>query len=121
MELCGDLSAYRQKIYSGSFTVSNQSNRMGYKMSGETVTPPVRGILSEGITLGAIQVPADGKPIILLNDHQTIGGYPKIGCLSSLGAGQLSQRQPGQIVTFTSMDVADAEIERRLFNRVIFG
>ncbi|PML81891.1 biotin-dependent carboxyltransferase family protein [Enterovibrio norvegicus] len=108
-------------FFTNNYEVSQNIDRMGYRLSGTPIKSRLDGIISEGIAFGAIQIPNDGQPIVLMKDRQTIGGYPKIGCLSSLGAGQLSQRQPGQIVTFTSMDVADAEVERRLFNRVIFG
>src|SRR3546814_16803716 len=51
--------------------------------------------LSEGVPLGAIQVPADGQPIILLNDRQTIGGYPRLGALTPAAVAQLAQFLPG--------------------------
>lgn len=108
-------------FFTSEYEVSQNIDRMGYRLSGAPVKSSLDGIISEGIAFGAIQIPNDGQPIVLMKDRQTIGGYPKIGCLSSLGASQLSQRQPGQVVTFTPMDVADAEVERRLFNRVIFG
>ncbi|MFD2177908.1 biotin-dependent carboxyltransferase family protein [Veronia pacifica] len=108
-------------FYTSNYEVSQHIDRMGYRLSGPPVTSQLDGIISEGIAFGAIQIPSDGQPIVLMKDRQTIGGYPKIGCLSSLGTSQLSQRQPGQIVTFSPSDVADAEIERRLFNRVILG
>ncbi|KXF81836.1 5-oxoprolinase subunit C family protein [Enterovibrio coralii] len=108
-------------FFTSPYEVSQNIDRMGYRLSGAEVKSSLDGIISEGIAFGAIQIPNDGQPIVLMKDRQTIGGYPKIGCLSSLGAGQLSQRRPGQIVTFKPMDVADAEVERRLFNRVMFG
>lgn len=108
-------------FYTSRYEVSQNIDRMGYRLSGTPIKSQLNGIISEGIAFGAIQIPNDGQPIVLMKDRQTIGGYPKIGCLSSLGAGQLSQRQPGQVVTFAPMDIADAEVERRLFNRVIFG
>lgn len=126
----GVIAAYQNASFSHSeqmtfftsrYEVSQNIDRMGYRLSGAPVTSSLDGIISEGIAFGAIQIPSDGQPIVLMKDRQTIGGYPKIGCLSSLGAGQLSQRQPGQVVTFSPMDIAEAEVERRLFNRVIFG
>ncbi|WP_407333398.1 biotin-dependent carboxyltransferase family protein [Enterovibrio sp. 27052020O] len=108
-------------FFTSAYEVSQNIDRMGYRLSGAPIKSSLGGIISEGIAFGAIQIPNDGQPIVLMKDRQTIGGYPKIGCLSSLGAGQLSQRRPGQTVSFSPMDVADAEVERRLFNRVIFG
>lgn len=52
---------------------------MGYKLEGEPMIPTKSDIISEGITFGAVQIPPDGQPIILLKERQTIGGYPKIG------------------------------------------
>ncbi len=74
-----------RSFYTQKFTVEQDSNRMGYRLSGSTpVSPPIQPILSEGIALGSIQIPPDGEPIVLLNDRQTIGGYPKIGCVARM-------------------------------------
>ena len=53
-------------------------------------------MISEGIPLGAIQVPPDGQPIVLLNDRQTIGGYPRLGALTPLALARLAQCLPGE-------------------------
>ncbi|GEM76419.1 5-oxoprolinase subunit C family protein [Vibrio sagamiensis] len=90
----------QEKIYSKPFAISNDSNRMGYKVLGTKICPPTNEILSEGIALGAIQVPPDGYPIILLNDHQTIGGYPKLGCIARIDLPRLAQAKPGQSIRF---------------------
>ena len=74
---------------------------MGYRMEGPAIACDIKGILSEGICLGAIQVPADGQPIVLLNDRQTIGGYPKIGAALSLDLARMAQMKPGSTVYFT--------------------
>ncbi|CAM2797798.1 biotin-dependent carboxyltransferase family protein [Vibrio mytili] len=93
-------------FYESEFTISTNSNRMGYRLEGNTVTPPFGGVLSEGIALGSIQVPNDGNPIILLNDHQTIGGYPKLGCVARMDLPRLAQGKPGQKVSFIKGDRA---------------
>ena len=82
------------------YTVSDLCDRMGYRLSGEKVNCNVQGILSEGIALGAIQIPKDGQPIILMNDRQTIGGYPKIGSVLSLDLAKLAQLTQGGKVRF---------------------
>lgn len=107
------------KLFSGSYQVSQNIDRMGYRLSGDAVHSDLNGIVSEGIAYGAIQIPSDGQPIVLMKDRQTIGGYPKVGCLSALGAGQLAQRGPGSIVRFYPMDVAEAEGQRMIFNRAM--
>lgn len=88
-----------------TYTVSQHADRMGYRLSGPAVTPPSEPILSEGIALGAIQIPPDGQPIILLNDRQTLGGYPKIGCVAKIDLPRLAQAKPGQSVRFVRGDL----------------
>jgi len=65
-------------------------------------------MLSEGICLGAIQIPADGQPIVLMNDRQTIGGYPKIGSVIALDCARLAQLSPGSRVRFESISIEKA-------------
>ena len=64
--------------------------------------------MSEGICHGAIQIPPDGQPIVLLNDRQTIGGYPKIGSALSLDTARLSQLVPGSSVHFAPVTLRTA-------------
>ncbi|WP_207060782.1 biotin-dependent carboxyltransferase family protein [Motiliproteus sp. SC1-56] len=104
-------------FFSETYEVTQNIDRMGYRLAGSPVHCDLDGIVSEGIAYGAIQVPKDGNPIVLMRDRQTIGGYPKLGCLSTLGAGALAQRGPGCRVSFYPMDVGEAEAERLLFNR----
>ncbi|MDK9556985.1 biotin-dependent carboxyltransferase family protein [Marinobacter sp. M216] len=107
----------RTRFFSREYEVSQNIDRMGYRLAGAAIQCDLDGIISEGIAYGAIQIPADGQPIVLMKDRQTIGGYPKIGSLSALGAGQLAQRGPGASVSFYPVDVADAEARRMIFNR----
>lgn len=97
-----------QRFLQHEFIVSTRMDRMGVRLQGVTIQPPVNGILSEGISLGAIQVPPDGQPIIMMCDHQTIGGYPKIGSLFSLDCARLSQAPPGTKVRFELLDIMTA-------------
>ena len=90
----------QRRFFSHRYTVSERCDRMGYRLEGPAVHCDIDGILSEGICLGAIQIPADGQPIVLLNDRQTIGGYPKIGAALTLDAGRLAQLPPGGTVHF---------------------
>jgi biotin-dependent carboxylase-like uncharacterized protein len=91
----------QRRFFSHAYTVSDRCDRMGYRLEGPAIECEIEGILSEGICQGAIQIPADGQPIVLLNDRQTIGGYPKIGSALSLDAAQLAQLTPGATVFFT--------------------
>ena len=90
----------QRRFFSHAYTVSERCDRMGYRLEGPVIDCDIEGILSEGICFGAIQVPADGQPIVLLNDRQTIGGYPKIGSALSLDAARLTQLTPGGTVHF---------------------
>jgi len=94
--------AQMNRFYASEYRVSTQSDRMGVRLDGPWLHPTVGGIVSEGIPFGAIQVPPNGQPIILLKDRQTIGGYPKLGTVHPLDAFALAQRQPGQLIRFTS-------------------
>lgn len=91
----------QRRFFGSEYRVSERSDRMGYRLEGPAIACDIQGILSEGIAPGAIQVPADGQPIVLLNDRQTIGGYPKIGTAVSLDCAVLGQLRPGNIVNFT--------------------
>lgn len=101
-------SLQKQLFFTSHYKVSASSDRMGYRLEGANIAPSIDGILSEGICMGAIQVPADGQPIILLNDRQTIGGYPKLGSVFSLDIGALAQRVPGGIVNFETISMDQA-------------
>lgn len=90
----------QRRFFSHGYTVSDRCDRMGYRLEGPAIECDIEGILSEGICSGAIQIPADGQPIVLLNDRQTIGGYPKIGSAISLDTARLSQLTPGGKVHF---------------------
>jgi biotin-dependent carboxylase-like uncharacterized protein len=98
----------KQLFFSSEYSVCKDSDRMGYRLEGAEITPSLNGILSEGICLGAIQFPADGQPIILLNDRQTIGGYPKIGSLLSLDIGRLAQLSAGAKLRFEAISIDQA-------------
>jgi antagonist of KipI len=93
----------------GSYRISPQSNRMGYRMLGTRLERAQAGdILSEPTALGTVQVPADGLPIVLMADHQTTGGYAKIAEVASADIARLAQLRPGQEVRFARCTLAEA-------------
>lgn len=100
----------KQTFYSGQYTISEQSDRMGYRLEGPAVES-VNGtdIISDGIAFGAIQIPASGKPIVLLADRQTTGGYAKIAVVCSFDIPKLVQGKPGDTVTFQKISVEEAQ------------
>lgn len=73
----------RKSLYQTQFTLSPNSDRMGYRLAGGKITPPFSGVISEGIALGAVQIPENGQPIILMRDHQTLGATPSSAVLPS--------------------------------------
>ncbi|MEU4333157.1 biotin-dependent carboxyltransferase family protein [Micromonospora lupini] len=86
-------------LFGTAYTVSPVSNRVGARLAGAALPRAVAGELpSEGIVLGAVQVPADGQPLIFLADHPTTGGYPVIGVVTDVTA--LAQARPGTTVRF---------------------
>lgn len=104
----------RAHFFSSAYTLSQNCDRMGYRLDGRPIGKDQPGIISEGIAYGAIQIPSDGQPIILLKDRQTIGGYPKIGCVTSISGSLLAQKKPGDKIGFRYMSVDQAERERHL-------
>ena len=83
---------------------------MGMRLEGpklENITNT--NIKSEGLVKGVIQVPADGKPIIMLSDHGTIGGYPKIAVIISADLDKVAQLPPGSKIKFEEVSLINAE------------
>ncbi len=97
-------------------TVSKLSDRMGMRLEGPKIDNIVNtNIKSEGLIKGVIQVPADGNPIIMLSDHGTIGGYPKIGVVASVDYDRLVQMSPGSKIKFKEINLSDAETLFKLY------
>ena len=103
-------------FYEKEFTVSKLSDRMGMRLEGPKIDNIVNtNIKSEGLIKGVIQVPADGNPIIMLSDHGTIGGYPKIGVVASVDYDRLVQMSPGTKIKFKEINLSDAETLFKLY------
>ena len=98
----------KARFFSSEYTVSERADRMGYRMLGPQVCSSTNAMLSEGICHGAIQVPADGQPIVLLNDRQTIGGYPKLGSVMARDTAKLAQLTQGKKLRFEPITIEDA-------------
>jgi biotin-dependent carboxylase-like uncharacterized protein len=99
---------FGEELYAAEYTVSEESNRMGIRLKGPALAAPAGGMISEGVALGAIQVPPDGQPIILFVEHQTSGGYPKPANVISADFHALGQLRPRQRVRLqrTTMEAA---------------
>jgi antagonist of KipI len=94
-----------------SFTVRPDSDRMGFRLDGGTVNLKQYGwanTWSEPVAAGTIQIPPSGSPIILMADHQTVGGYPKMGTVITADIGRLAQISPGEPVRFSEVSLEEA-------------
>jgi biotin-dependent carboxylase-like uncharacterized protein len=99
-----------------SFTVDAESNRVGLRLRPDPNTTPLRGdpdapteLDSQGMVTGAVQVPPNGEPVILLTDHATLGGYPVVAVVAAADHGKLGQCAPGAIVVLEPIDHVHAE------------
>jgi len=105
-------AAAQQIFYTSTYRVAEESNRMGIRLEGAAVPAPSGGeMISEGVSLGAVQVPEGGKPIILFVEQQTTGGYPKIANVISADFHSLGQLRPRDEIRF---ELLDMETARRL-------
>jgi len=100
----------QEDFFSNEYKITKLTDRMGMRLEGVKLQNIInKNIKSEGITKGSIQVPGDGQPIILLSDHPTIGGYPKIANVITADYDKLVQKTPGTIIKFKLVNLAVAE------------
>jgi len=100
----------KKEFFFKEYKITNLTDRMGMRLEGKVLKNIVStNIRSEGITKGAIQVPEDGQPIVLLTDHPTIGGYPKIANVISADYDLLVQKIPGTNISFKCIELQEAE------------
>jgi len=98
----------RQQFLAAEFTISADSNRMGYRLEGPRLGTPDRELISEAIPAGAIQVLPNGEALLLMADRQTVGGYPKIAVLISADLPKAAQLCPGHRVRFQEVSLPEA-------------
>jgi len=96
---------------SSIYEVTRNSDRMGYRLEGPKIEHSKLGadIITDAIPLGAVQVPANGKPIIMLADRQTTGGYAKIAVVAKVDVPRVAQTRIGGKLKFKAVDVEDAQ------------
>ena len=100
----------KKMFFEKEFTVSKLSDRMGMRLEGPKIENIIdTNIKSEGLVKGVIQITSHGNPIIMLSDHGTIGGYPKIGVIISADYDKLVQLPPGSKIRFQQVELSDAE------------
>jgi len=96
--------ASRERFLAADWTVSQQSDRMGYRLEGPVLNVGYREILSGPVTVGTIQLPPNGQPIVLMRDGPTVGGYPRIGVIEDESVSIFSQCAPGSAIRFRRAD-----------------
>lgn len=99
-----------ETFYSTSYAVTPESDRMGLRLDG-TPVESINGsdIISDGIPLGAVQIPASGLPIVMMADRQTTGGYAKIATIAAADIARLAQCGTDQAIRFTRTSVQQAQ------------
>lgn len=111
-----------ETFYGQRFSTTSQSDRMGFRLEGPAIeTRHGSDIASDGIAFGAVQVPARGKPIIMLADRQTTGGYAKIGTVASVDLPKLVQCRPGREIRFQRINVQEAQALYREEERTLLA
>jgi antagonist of KipI len=99
----------RQILLTSRYTISSQSNRMGYRLEGpELIRQPGADVLSDATPMGTLQVPPSGQPILLMADRQTTGGYPKIGVVITADLPVAGQLAPGDWIEFVACSRSEA-------------
>jgi antagonist of KipI len=99
-----------ETFFGAEYRVSPTSDRMGYRLEGPPVARRRAEIISDGVPPGAVQVPPDGQPIVMMADHQTTGGYPKIATVITADRPLLAQCVPGESrIRFAAVDIAEAQ------------
>ncbi|HEX8925138.1 MAG TPA: KipI antagonist, partial [Terriglobales bacterium] len=112
-----------KKFLSQRYTVSLNANRSGLRLQGDPLPLGDRQLLTEGVPLGAVQIPGDGKPVILFVDQQTTGGYPIIGTVITADLHRVGQLIPNSEVRFTEVTLEDAaralQLQQELLNKAV--
>ena len=100
--------ASRAAFFTGTFTVTPDSDRSGCRLLSEALAPPTM-TLSEVVVAGTIQVPPSGQPIVLAADHPVTGGYPRIAVVATIDLPRIGQAPPGASLRFTEIGLAEAQ------------
>ena len=100
--------SFADELYRETYTVAEESNRMGLRLRGPAIASSAGHMLTEGAPLGAVQIPPDGQPIILFVEHQTTGGYPKPANVITADFRRLGQLRPRDQVTFERVTIEQA-------------
>ena len=103
-----DLS--KKELLRQSYTITNQSDRMGYQLKGELISlNTIEEVVSSGVSFGTVQLLPNGQLIVLMADHQTTGGYPRVAHVITADHSKLAQMKPGDAINFKFTDLPAAE------------
>ncbi|MDT0604930.1 biotin-dependent carboxyltransferase family protein [Thalassotalea castellviae] len=107
----------KQQFLAQDYFITPQSNRMGYRLTGDALTlDKAKNTLSKPTNFGTIQLPPDGQPIVLMKERQTIGGYPTLGTVIQTDLFRLSQKRPGEQIKFIPATLAQAQAQLLAFS-----
>jgi antagonist of KipI len=110
----------REGFLSSTYTVTADSDRMGYRLDGLELEPKKSlPMVSDATPVGAVQVPTDGKPIIMMRDAQTTGGYPKIAVVTTPDTSRLGQIRPGNTIEFSKSSPSEAQKRLQTYRHVL--
>ncbi|MGB9676341.1 MAG: biotin-dependent carboxyltransferase family protein [Candidatus Bathyarchaeales archaeon] len=105
---------------SSQYRVTVESDRMGYRLEGPKIEHKEKGeIVSDALLPGAIQVPKDGQPIIVMRDAQTTGGYPKIAAVITPDVSLLGQAKPNDVIIFSEISISQAREKFIKFQKLL--
>ncbi len=97
-------------LFASEFRIGSDSNRVGYRLTGKTLAlHEALELVSEGVVAGTVQLPANGKPIVLMAEAPTCGGYPRIAQVITVDLPRLAQRRPGDTLQFVETSLDDAQ------------
>ncbi|QBB71398.1 biotin-dependent carboxyltransferase family protein [Pseudolysobacter antarcticus] len=100
----------QRAFFAYEFRIGSESNRVGYRLQGPNLqlAAPLE-LISEGLSIGTVQLPPSGNAIVLMAEHPTTGGYPRIGHVASADLAKLAQARPGQTLRFVEIDLTEAQ------------
>ncbi|UCE96897.1 MAG: biotin-dependent carboxyltransferase family protein [Candidatus Bathyarchaeota archaeon] len=99
-------------FFSSMYSVTSESDRMGYRLDGPMVEQKRSfDMVSDAVPVGAVQVPANGKPIVVMQDGQTTGGYPKVGIVITPDVSRLGQVRPNHKIKFSEISASEARVK----------
>ena len=109
-------SAEQDALWKTVWTISSQSNRMGMRLESDfKITSSITGIASQGIWFGTVQLPPSGQPILMMAEHQTTGGYPRLMEIVSSERSKLAQLRPGDKIQFLPITLDEADQMNRSY------